>query len=213
MKKLILPFLLIFCTFKSQLSAVPEEPFDEKQWMIRGRVIHIAPNEKSRPADNLGGSGISCSHATMPEIDFTFFITRYVGVEVSLTTAQLSLKGEGSLSEHHIGRTWIFPPCFMAQYHFNPCGTLRPYVGFGVNYTVFYDIDPKIERTNLDLTDSVRVAYQAGCDYFFDNNWFINIDVKYVPIETFAKLTGVISGNIHLDLDPWIVGIGISKKF
>ena len=37
-----------------------------------------------------------------------------------------------------VADTTLFPPTVMLQYHFD-MGKIKPYVGAGVNYTVFFD--------------------------------------------------------------------------
>ena len=37
-----------------------------------------------------------------------------------------------------LANTTLFPPTVMLQYHFD-MGKIKPYVGAGVNYTVFFD--------------------------------------------------------------------------
>ncbi|MBN8930529.1 MAG: OmpW family protein, partial [Rhizobium pusense] len=38
-----------------------------------------------------------------------------------------------------LASTWVLPPTLTAQYHFNPKGAVRPYVGAGINYTIFWN--------------------------------------------------------------------------
>ncbi len=46
----------------------------------------------------------------------------------------------------------------------------------------------------------------------FQDNWYFNVDVKKVYIDTTAKFSpsGV---RADVDIDPWLVGVGIGYKF
>ena len=59
---------------------------------------------------------------------------------------------------------------------------------------------------------------QAGFDINLKDGWLVNADVKYVWLDTDVKLNGAATGNVwrkidSLDINPWVVGIGIGKKF
>jgi len=50
------------------------------------------------------------------------------------------------------------------------------------------------------------------------DGWLLNADVKYATIDTDVKLNGAVTGGAwkkidSLDIDPWVIGIGIGKKF
>lgn len=57
-----------------------------------------------------------------------------------------------------------FPPTVSLQYHFNPNGNLRPYVGAGVNYTLFFSAKTRgaLADSKLELDPSFGLAAQAG---------------------------------------------------
>jgi outer membrane protein len=37
-----------------------------------------------------------------------------------------------------LASTWVLPPTLTMQYHLAPEGKIRPYLGAGLNYTIFY---------------------------------------------------------------------------
>jgi outer membrane protein len=48
------------------------------------------------------------------------------------------------------------------------------------------------------------------------DDWFINVDVKYHDIDTEARFSGINlvgSAYINADIDPFVYGIGIGRKF
>ena len=58
----------------------------------------------------------------------------------------------------------------------------------------------------------VFYAFQAGTDYWLDNHWGLNFDVKklYLNVDASVNSGGV---RANVDLDPWIVGAGIAYHF
>ena len=55
------------------------------------------------------------------------------------------------MREHEVGDTTMFPPTVLLQYHFD-MGKIKPYVGAGVNYTVFFDNSTVWNCNHLKLT-------------------------------------------------------------
>ena len=66
--------------------------------------------------------------------------------------------------------------------------------------------------------DSWGYALQAGLDINLSNGWLLNADVKYIDIDTTVRLRGAATSNVwrkvdSLAIDPWVIGIGIGKRF
>ena len=118
--------------------------------------------------------------------------------------------------------TRVLPPTLLAQYHFAPNATIRPYIGAGVNFTLFYDEDATDGfetaaggESNVDLDESVGLAGQVGLD-IGSGDWFFNIDVKYIQMDTTATITtpGALGTvDVDVDINPWVLGIGFGKRF
>lgn len=130
-----------------------------------------------------------------------------------------------------VGKTKQLPPTLALQYHFLPDGKFQPYVGAGVNYTIFFDdeADGVLDALGGDLEiedNSFGFAGQVGFDYMFNDQWFINLDLRYIAIDTKAKVTlpaivdpivpidfpgGTIKEDV--DIDPWVYGVSVGFKF
>ena len=70
----------------------------------------------------------------------------------------------------------------MLQYHFTDFGKLKPYVGVGVNYTMFYGEGGGYSApvTNVDVRNAWGLALNAGLDIEIAPNWLLNLDVKWL---------------------------------
>lgn len=149
--------------------------------------------------------------AVTPEIDFSYFFTDHIAAELIAATAQ----HEVSAGVNDLGETMILPPTLTLQYHFTPDNAFSPYIGAGVNYSYFYGEDDGAGFNDLDVTGGFGLAAQAGFDYWLNDNWGLNVDVKYVDLEVDVDVisSGTALSADDVDLNPWIVGVGASYRF
>ncbi len=202
--------------------ATPSMAREDGNWIVRGRVIHVTPNDRSGEVTTLAGSGVGVGDDTTAELDITYMLRPNWGLELILGTTQHDLTGKGTIANlGKIGQTALLPPTLTLQYHFAPKANVRPYAGVGVNYSKFYNekstnsLDTGLGGpTNINLDDSWGLAAQAGVDVGLKNDWFVNFDLKYIQIETKATLvTGSTTRTVDVDINPWVFGIGIGKRF
>lgn len=90
---------------------------------------------------------------------------------------------------------------------------MRPYLGLGVNYTLFYDekTTGALKGSKLQLQDSFGTTFQIGMDVSLGADWFVNIDARWLEIETRAKLGDIDLGTI--EIDPYAVGLSFGRHF
>ena len=107
----------------------------------------------------------------------------------------------------------ILPPTLTLQYHpLRDESNFSPYIGAGINYSYFYDEQAGTGFTDLDIDGGFGYALQGGFDYWLDEHWGINMDVKKIFLDIDVSLN---NGAIRLDtdLDPWVFGAGVSYRF
>ena len=154
------------------------------------------------------GNPLSVSKTGIPELDISYFLTKNIAIEAICCVSKHEIDAAGV---GKVGETWMFPPTLLLQYHFD-LGRLKPYVGAGANYTVFFDKTPAAGFSNLKLGDAWGEAVQAGLDYQVSGNWFANLDFKKLWLRTsYSVNDGAAHG--HVDLDPIIAGAGIGYRF
>ena len=181
--------------------------------LVRLRGVRIAPANKSDAITALGvpADAIHVSSKTIPEVDFTYFLTPNVAAELILTYPQ---KHDVLLSGTKLGSFKHLPPVLSLQYHFAPAGTIRPYLGVGVNLTLISDVKlavPGVGALDLDGS-SVGMAGQAGCDVKLGDRLFLNGDLKYVALRSDVKLAGGAKVSA-VQVDPWLISIGLGYRF
>ena len=125
---------------------------------------------------------------------------------------------DSTLGNVDLGTVRLLPPTLTLQYHFLPKGKYSPYLGAGLNYTIFYDKaggpgNGAVEVNDIDYSNSLGYAFQAGIDIQVDDRWYFNVDVKKIFLDTDINLNqGAVRVN-DADIDPWIFGAGIGYRF
>ncbi|OYU46229.1 MAG: hypothetical protein CFE44_03270 [Burkholderiales bacterium PBB4] len=176
--------------------------FQEGSVLVRVRAVSL----QSSNSDSTG-LGLSINDKTIPEVDFSYFLSKNLAAELILTVPQehdLSSKALGG----KIGTVTHLPPTLLLQYHFDADG-FKPYVGAGVNYTRFTSVDLP---AGVDVKrDSFGGALQLGVDIPLSGNMYLNLDVKKVYLGTDVSVAGANKGSFKVD--PLLVGVGIGWRF
>ncbi len=190
-------------------------PAEWSPWMVRVRMLGVLPDPAARLSAGgvpLKGAKVSISDSVIPELDISYFFTRNIAAELILGVTRHTVDGAGTLAGTRIGSTWILPPTLTLQYHVDGLGAFKPYVGAGVNYSIFFGEKERAPFQSFRLTNSFAPALQVGFDYMLDDHWGLNVDVKKLFLDTKVKLNaGAVRGRV--DIDPWIVGGGLTYKF
>ncbi len=171
-------------------------------WLGRARLINISPDASS------SALSLDASTENTLELDFSYFLTSNVALELILATKKHDISSAGA----PIGDVSLLPPTLTLQYHFAPNGAFRPYVGAGINYTRFYDDNLLGGAATVD-NSSWGGALQVGVDIPLNKTFFLNIDLKKIWIDTDVKLTATGATVANFDINPVILGIGIGMKF
>ncbi|HEY3326433.1 MAG TPA: OmpW family outer membrane protein [Novimethylophilus sp.] len=211
--------------------------------VVRLRATHVAPDEDSRlgtQTDRTYGAGTAAAvygsagaelrvdSNTIPELDFSYYITKNIAAELILalgTRHDVSVSGSGGLqTKRGLGSVNLLPPTLTVQWHFMPDQTFDPYVGAGLSYVRAMDNGLTWHGTvgNLPIRidrNSWGPAIQAGFDVNLQDKWLVNFDVKKIWFDTDVKLNAPILGKTgyqkidSLDIDPWVISVGVGKKF
>ncbi len=189
-------------------------------WMLRFRALGVLPDEASSHwklnGSPLSGADVDIDNSVVPELDISYFFTSNIALELIAAVTPHDIDGGGSIKGlGKVGDAWLLPPTLLLQYHFDAGHGFKPYVGAGINYTVFFNEDSGRNYSNLKLDDSFGWALQAGVDVHLQGNWFFNVDVKKLWLDTEASVTLRDVGRVKADVDinPWIVGVGVAYRF
>ena len=145
-----------------------------------------------------------------PTITAEYFVRDNLGIEVLASWPfehDISIAGLGQ-----VGSTKHLPPTVSLQYHFGE-GTVKPFVGAGINYTLFMseDTEGALAGSDLELDDSFGLALHAGIDFKVGEKGAIRVDARWIDIDTDAKLDGVDIGTVNID--PLVYGAAYVFQF
>jgi outer membrane protein len=203
--------LLLSAVATSLLAAAPAAA-EQGDWIVRLRALNVIPNEEATITP-IGGD-VDIDTSVVPELDITYFVHDRWAVELILGVTPHDVAAVGTAAgDIDLGDVSLLPPTLTLQYHFNPDGQVRPYLGAGVNYTVFFDEDlPNGSAlSTIDYDDSFGLAAQAGVDFALQDGWLLNIDVKYIDIDTDVLIDGAIAADVQID--PVVLGVGFGRRF
>ena len=228
--------------------ATPVLAHEAGQWIVRGGVGTVMPKDDNLslgtfdlvvPPDvdlTVNNSAVQVDDGTSLTLSFTYMFTdnwafdvlgswpfkHDVDIEASITDNILGGTTSGSLP---FGEVEHLPPTFSVQYHFTPDAEFQPFVGLGLNYTIFLseDLDPSwppLGIVDYSLDDSFGLAAQVGADWMLNEEWLLNFDIRWINIESDLKVTlddGVsapITGTLGtVEIDPWVFAINIGYRF
>ena len=187
----------------------------DNPWQFRLRGVVVSPDEKAS-IETIGGDA-DISTTVIPELDITYFFNKNWSLELILGTTEHDVEAIGTAAGNiDLGSVWLLPPTLTLQYHLTSLGNFKPYVGAGLNYTIFYGVDEGSVVDNLDYENSLGFACQLGIDYMISDKWFINLDVKKLFLQTDVTVdaTTALDATVGADVDinPWLLGLGVGVK-
>ena len=185
-----------------------------------GRVgaATVAPDASSDPITNVAADArVDVDNDTQLGLTLSYMLTDQIGLGVlAATPFSHDIKGAGALaSAGKVAETKHLPPTVTLQYFPMPSGSkLQPYVGAGVNYTVFFDEETAgaLAGTDIELDDSFGLAAEAGVDYMITENVGVNAAIWYIDIDTEAKIQAA-NQTVDVEIDPLVYMVGVSYKF
>ncbi len=218
----------------------PVMSYEAGDVLIRGRMLNISPSTDSGSlfvGTEKIGKGVVVNDDAIPELDITYMFSPQWGVELILGYSEHTIRVNNKVAaaissgSRDVINTKVLPPTLTLQYHFLTDSFIRPYIGAGINYTHFFDEqipsdsgaskkpedgDDAFISSSVQLRDSWGLAAQAGVDISLNPDWFVNLDVKYIDMDTQAKFKNIVQGDsadIDTGIDPFVFGIGIGRRF
>lgn len=172
--------------------------------MVRARAVYV----DFKNGQNDLPVKVEAESRWIPEVDISYFFTPNFAAELVLTYPQnIDIKVAGNTQ----GTIKALPPSLMFQYHVTQLGAFKPYVGAGLNYTIFTKTRNILGGAASVDGSSWGLAAQLGFDYMLTKNVALNVDVKYIQMDTDVKVGGNKIGT--LDLNPITAGVGIGYRF
>lgn len=210
-----LRFSACACLIILTCTTAPVFAYEKGDWVLRAGSITIDPTNSDSSVAG-GAFELRAGSDTQVGLSITYMVSNQLGLEVQAATPfdhDVSARGAGRIaSVKHL------PPTVTANYY--PLGgtsrSLQPFVGAGVNHTIFWSEDlnalgaTATGTSNLSAKSSWGLAAQAGLDYRLNDRLGLGLSVYYVDIDSKLKLDGNRIGTIKID--PWIYRFQLSYR-
>ncbi len=195
------------------LTCIPTATAGDGDWLVRTRLIFIEPNDDAD--GTLDAVKAQVENDVTVEVDASYFFTDNWAIEGILATAAQEVTADLGGGRTSLGSVFHAPATVLGQYHFVSDGKVKPYVGAGLNYTIFYSEDGTLDDLDLD-SGSFGLAGQLGIDVKIGEDKVFNFDLKYIEIETDVDdpnsiLTGGSLGTV--EVNPLVIGVGFGIRF
>ena len=197
------------------LAAAPAFAQSAGTWTVGVGAHNVAPKSDNGTltATPLGNLKMDIGSNARPTITAEYFLKNNLGVEILAALPfqhDIDVVGVGK-----VGSTKHLPPTVSLQYHFGK-GSVRPFVGLGLNYTAFFSTKTEgpIAGTNLDLSNSWGLAGHLGVDFRISEKGALRVDYRKIDIDTDVNLNGADLGtNNTVNIDPSVYGIAYVFQF
>ena len=178
--------------------------YEAGDFILRAGVASVQPDESS------SGTKLGVKNDEELGITGVYMVTKNIGVEVLASTPFTHDVTSGGTV---IGEVKHLPPTVSAQYYFDTGSAFTPYVGAGVNYFMVLESETKgsLNGKDLDVDDSVGLAFSAGVDMKLTDDLILNAAVWNIDVDTDVDVNG--SKVTDLEIDPWVYMLGVGYKF
>ena len=197
------------------LVASPAFAYEAGTWVLRAGVGVVAPDSDNLVLDS--DTIIEVDDGTSLTLMGTYMFSPNWAFDV---LASWPFNHDIKLAGTKIAETDHLPPTFSVQYHFLPDSTFQPYVGAGLNWTTFFSTDVEqalidLGIDDIDLDDSFGLALQFGGDFLLGDRWLVNVDVRWIDIESDLEATAFgETGELGtVKIDPWVYSLNLGYRF
>jgi len=198
--------------------------------LIRGGATMVSPDSGKSSillsGSSENGMSLSVDDNTQLGLNFVYFFDSNWAIELLAATPfthDVTIhdpKGTLGVDGAKLAEVTHLPPTLSALYYFDTGTAFKPYVGAGLNYTIFFDEEfesaPKgLGLSNLELDGSFGYSVQVGADYEIDKNWSVNVSARYIDISTDASFAvgGDPIGSASVDVNPMVYSVMLGYTF
>lgn len=198
-------------------------------FVVRGGLTNVNPDGEHALVILAGADStmtLTADDSTQLGLNFLYFYTDNIAIELLAATPfehDVTIHDKNSVLNVDgikLADAKQLPPTLSALYYFDTQSAFKPYVGLGINYTIFFDEQfedaPKeLGLSNLELDSSFGLSVQLGLDYLLTDNLHVNFSARYIDIGTEATFDvgGESIGKSNIDIDPMVYSVMLGYKF
>lgn len=183
--------------------AQPASAYEKNDVIVRAGPAMVTPDVSA----GAGLAGLDVDGDTQLGLTGTWMLHPHLGVELLASTP---FAHDIALNGNKVGSTRQLPPTLSLQWYPLSNPTVQPYVGVGINHTIFFDVDNSL-GVNLELSDSTGLALEAGVDVKIGERLYVNAAVWKIDINTDVSINGAKQG--ELGIDPFTAMLGLGYRF
>jgi outer membrane protein len=181
-------------------------------------AVRYTTHSKTNGVTGVGipaGADAQTGDATTLVFTYEYALGSNLGVEAVLgVPPKISAQASGTVA--FLGEVMsasVVSPTLFVNYHFGtPGSTWRPYLGLGLNYTKFANIESPY-GWDVKMSDSVGLAASAGIDYRIDARWGLWASVAAIKVKSdLVAVSGTVLQST-IDFRPITYAIGASMRF
>ena len=158
----------------------------------------------------------------VPTVAIEYFLTDSLSLETICCVTQHDVDGTTGLpGAELVSDAKLIPATFTLKYHLDTGAGIKPYIGAGAAYFIWFDEKPgsatiPLGVDDFNLTNEFGFALQAGLDVpINDSGMALSVDAKRYFIDTDA--TWSVAGTPVIQtthkLDPWVISAGLAFRF
>lgn len=224
---------IIYSALVSSTLAFSSFGHEAGDFIVRAGVANIESSKETSSPVAITGlpdtkiNGISGD--TKLGATFSYMLTDSLGIEWILAAPfETDIQAGGGVplvtGSSAIGTAKYLPEVISLQYY--PMANdskWQPYLGLGLNYTLFTKESTSSALNNsaagassLKIDNSVGLAAQLGVDYQVTDKWLVNAAVWYIDLKTDATITTTNLGQIqisNIEADPIVFFLSVGYKF
>ena len=174
-------------------------------------VPGVSPGLQTEANDNI-----------VPTVAIEYFFNDNLSLETICCVTQHDVDGTTGLpGAELVSDAKLIPATFTLKYHVDTGSGIKPYIGAGPAYFIWFDEEPGAATLPLgvdgfDLSNEFGIALQAGVDIpVGDSGLAVSFDAKKYFIDTDA--TWSVAGTPVIEtthkLDPWVLSAGLGFRF
>ncbi|MBD59275.1 MAG: hypothetical protein CL808_04035 [Citromicrobium sp.] len=167
------------------------------------------------------GTQTEANENYVPTLAIEYFVSENFSIETICCMTEHDVDAVTGLpGAELVADAKLIPATITGKAHVD-LGGIKPYVGAGVTYFLWVDVDPgaatiPLGVTETDLSDEFGFVLQAGVDIPVDDSGFgITLDAKKYFVDTTARwyAGNTLAIETEHKLDPWVLSAGVSYRF
>lgn len=187
--------------------------------VVKAGITYYTTNSSTTGIQGIGippGADAETGNAVTAIFVYERTLTPNIGVELVLgipptieadATGSVAFLGDNILSAKNVS------PTLLVNYYFGaPGDTWRPYLGAGINYTRFTDIQSSL-APQVDMSDSWGLALQAGINYAIDKQWGLFASIARIDVKSDVVAVASTVLTTTIDFKPVTYSFGAYYRF